>query len=67
MPQKVFSPSNLSRSIDRVLEDAQYSGAILLSGRKLKEYPKNVTKYDLNDTVISGESILIRPSRKIIR
>ena len=51
----VHSGSNLSRSLDKVLDDAQYTGEIKLSGRKLKEYPKGASKYDLSDTVISGK------------
>ncbi|OWF41575.1 Leucine-rich repeat and calponin homology domain-containing protein 3 [Mizuhopecten yessoensis] len=46
------SPTSLSRTIDRVFEDAQHTGEINLSGRKLKEYPKSVSaKYDLVDTI----------------
>lgn len=41
----------LARSLERVLEDAQYTGLLNLSGRKLKEYPRIATKYDLSDTV----------------
>ncbi|KAK3095699.1 hypothetical protein FSP39_017790 [Pinctada imbricata] len=41
------------RPIERVLEDAQYTGEINLSGRKLREYPKLSTKYDLADTNLS--------------
>lgn len=52
------SPSSLSqsRTIDRVFEDAQHTGEINLSGRKLKEYPQSVAgKYDLVDTISAGE------------
>ncbi|XP_033760399.1 leucine-rich repeat and calponin homology domain-containing protein 1-like isoform X7 [Pecten maximus] len=46
------SPTSLSRTIDRVFEDAQHTGEINLSGRKLKEYPQSVSaKYDLIDTI----------------
>ncbi|XP_069104071.1 leucine-rich repeat and calponin homology domain-containing protein 1-like isoform X2 [Argopecten irradians] len=46
------SPTSLSRTIDRVFEDAQHTGEINLSGRKLKEYPQSVAaKYDLVDTI----------------
>ncbi|XP_048884437.1 leucine-rich repeat and calponin homology domain-containing protein 2-like [Brienomyrus brachyistius] len=37
-----------ARSLDRALEDAVCSGALNLSGRKLREYPR--MSYDLTDT-----------------
>ncbi|KAL3846998.1 hypothetical protein ACJMK2_017937 [Sinanodonta woodiana] len=45
------SPNSLSRSIERVFEEAQHTGEIILSGRKLREYPKIASKYDLADTI----------------
>ncbi|KAJ8310503.1 hypothetical protein KUTeg_012368 [Tegillarca granosa] len=45
------SPTSLSRTIERVFEDAQHTGEITLSGRKLREYPKIAPKYDLADTI----------------
>ncbi|XP_041968911.1 leucine-rich repeat and calponin homology domain-containing protein isoform X2 [Aricia agestis] len=47
--------SQLSKSLERVLEDAYLSGELKLSGRKLREFPKPV-KYDLSDTVIADLS-----------
>lgn len=47
---------NLSRTLDRVLEESVLTGEILLSGRKLKEFPKSASKYNLSDTVIAGKS-----------
>ncbi|XP_070538652.1 leucine-rich repeat and calponin homology domain-containing protein 2-like isoform X8 [Ptychodera flava] len=41
--------TQLSRSMERVLEDAQVTGYINLSGRKLKDYPQISKKYDLAD------------------
>ncbi|XP_077987857.1 DISP complex protein LRCH3-like [Glandiceps talaboti] len=45
--------TQLSRSIDKVLEDAQVSGCVNLSGRKLKDFPYISKKYEneLADTV----------------
>lgn len=49
----------LTRSLERILEEAHLSGELKLSGRKLKDFPKvgktGATKYNLQDTVIAGE------------
>ena len=45
------SPTSQSRSADRNLEDAQGSGYLDLSNRKLTEIPKAVESYDLDDTI----------------
>ncbi|XP_070172982.1 leucine-rich repeat and calponin homology domain-containing protein 1-like isoform X2 [Littorina saxatilis] len=45
------SPPVMGRTVDRVFEDAQFTGEVNLSGRKLKDYPKICTKYDLADTI----------------
>lgn len=47
-------PSHLSRSIERLLEEAHLSGELNLNGRKLKEFPRTGGKYDLTDTVLAG-------------
>lgn len=47
--------SQLTKSLERILEDAYLSGELKLSGRKLREFPKPV-KYDLSDTVVAGKS-----------
>ncbi|KAH9488573.1 hypothetical protein Btru_064247, partial [Bulinus truncatus] len=46
------SPPPIGRPVDRVFEDAQYTGEIYLNGRKLRDYPKLCSKYDLSDTII---------------
>ncbi|BFZ06102.1 hypothetical protein BsWGS_09141 [Bradybaena similaris] len=46
------SPPPIGRSVDRLFEEAQFSGEIYLSGRKLRDYPKLCIKYDLSDTVL---------------
>lgn len=47
-------PNQLTRSLERILEDAHLSGELKLSGRKLRDFPKAAGKYNLNDTVIAG-------------
>lgn len=46
--------SQLTKSLERILEDAYLSGELKLSGRKLREFPKPV-KFDLSDTVVAGK------------
>ena len=58
-----FSPggqgsSSLTRTVEKTLEEAQYTGEVILYGRKLKEYPKVSNKYDLVDTIHTGEFVL---------
>lgn len=53
--------SQLTKSLERILEDAYLSGELKLSGRKLREFPKPV-KYDLSDTVVAGKSSFINKS-----
>lgn len=50
--------NQLTRSLERILEDANLSGELKLSGRKLKDFPKAAGKYNLSDTVIAGESFV---------
>ena len=49
------SPTSLSRTLEKVLEDAEQTGEILLSGRKIKDFAKVSSKYDLSDATIAGE------------
>lgn len=39
----------------KVFEEASLSGELRLSGRKLKDFPKTASKYNLSDTVIAGK------------
>uniref|UniRef100_A0A1Q3FX35 Putative leucine-rich repeat lrr protein n=1 Tax=Culex tarsalis TaxID=7177 RepID=A0A1Q3FX35_CULTA len=48
--------SQLTRSLERILEDANLSGELKLSGRKLKDFPKAAGKFNLSDTVIADLS-----------
>uniref|UniRef100_A0A914UL61 Uncharacterized protein n=1 Tax=Plectus sambesii TaxID=2011161 RepID=A0A914UL61_9BILA len=44
-----------ARSVDKVLEEAELSGMLLLAGRKLKDFPTHLAaKHDLSDTVSAG-------------
>lgn len=47
--------SQLTRSLERILEEAALTGELPLSGRNLKEFPKAASKYDLYDTVSVGK------------
>ncbi|XP_055917983.1 leucine-rich repeat and calponin homology domain-containing protein isoform X2 [Eupeodes corollae] len=48
--------SQLVRSLERILEEANLSGELILTNRKLKDFPKAATKYNLSDTVIADLS-----------
>ncbi|XP_064615281.1 LOW QUALITY PROTEIN: uncharacterized protein LOC135479385 [Liolophura sinensis] len=50
------SPTTFSKTLERVFEDAQHTGEVILSGRKLKEYPNICSKFDLVDTIVSDLS-----------
>ena len=47
--------SPLNRNLERLLEEAQISGELRVSSRRLREFPKVANKYNLNDTVYSGK------------
>lgn len=44
----------MTRSLEKLLEDAHLCGELKLGGRKLKEFPIT-NKYDLSDTTIAGK------------
>ncbi|XP_065357119.1 leucine-rich repeat and calponin homology domain-containing protein isoform X2 [Calliphora vicina] len=46
----------LARSLERILEEAHLSGELILTNRKLKDFPKTGTKFNLHDTVIADLS-----------
>jgi hypothetical protein len=46
--------SQLTRSLERLLEEAHLSGELKLTGRKLKDFPNVGEKCNLSDTVIAG-------------
>lgn len=47
--------SPLNRNLERLLEEAQISGELRIGSRRLREFPKVASKYNLNDTVYSGK------------
>ncbi|XP_034098358.1 leucine-rich repeat and calponin homology domain-containing protein isoform X3 [Drosophila albomicans] len=48
--------SQLTRSLERILEEAHFSGELILTNRKLKDFPKMGSKFSLTDTVIADLS-----------
>ncbi|GLD68202.1 leucine-rich repeat and calponin homology domain-containing protein 4 isoform X1 [Lates japonicus] len=46
-----------SRSVEKALEEAAASGALNLSNRKLKEFPRSARNYDLSD-ITHAEKVL---------
>ncbi|KAJ3656998.1 hypothetical protein Zmor_016034 [Zophobas morio] len=48
--------NQLTRSLEKILDDANQSGELKLSNRKLKDFPKTSEKYNLRDTVIADLS-----------
>ncbi|NWS96806.1 LRCH3 protein, partial [Mionectes macconnelli] len=54
-PPGPSAPGSWSRSLDRALEEAAASGALSLSGRKLRDYPRaSAANHDLSDTTQAG-------------
>lgn len=49
--------NHLTRSLERILEEANQSGDLKLSNRKLKDFPKAKEKYNLSDTVTAGKGL----------
>lgn len=47
----------MTRSLEKLLEDAHLCGELKLGGRKLKEFPVT-NKYDLSDTTIAGINLV---------
>ena len=56
---KTITTNHLSRSLERALDEASYTGELVLSGRKLREFPNyslTNNKCDLSDTISAGLS-----------
>ncbi|CAO1348872.1 unnamed protein product [Diamesa hyperborea] len=47
---------NLTRSLEKILEESTLSGELKLNNRSIKEFPKNIAKYNLNDLVYADLS-----------
>lgn len=50
-----------SRSVEKALEEAAVSGALNLSNRRLKEFPRSARNYDLSDITHAGWSAPLFP------
>lgn len=50
-----------SRSVEKALEEAALSGALNLSNRRLKEFPRSARNYDLSDVTHAGWSAPLCP------
>lgn len=48
-----------SRSVEKALEEAAVSGALNLSNRRLKEFPRSARNYDLSDITHAGRCALL--------
>ena len=55
MAAAVGPQSPLNRNLERLLDEAQVSGELRITSRRLREFPKIACKYNLNDTVVAGE------------
>ncbi|KAM3728033.1 Leucine-rich repeat and calponin [Dirofilaria immitis] len=52
IPSTSYQQQSLTRSIDKMFEDAELSGVLLLAGRKLKEFPAHLAlKYEISDII----------------
>jgi hypothetical protein len=49
------SNMNLTRSLEKILDECSASGELKLSGRKLKDFPRINGKFNLTDTVFAGK------------
>ncbi|CAH2248298.1 Hypothetical predicted protein, partial [Pelobates cultripes] len=49
-----LGPAAWNRSLERSLEEAAVTGALNLSGRKLREFPRSAARQDLSDTTQAG-------------
>lgn len=46
---------NLTRSLEKILDECSASGELRLANRKLKDFPKYYSKFNLSDTVFAGK------------
>lgn len=46
---------NLTRSLEKILDECSVSGELVLANRKLKDFPKLYGKFNLTDTVFAGK------------
>lgn len=48
---------NLTRSLEKILDECSASGELKLANRKLKDFPKYYGKFNLTDTVFAGNRV----------
>lgn len=48
---------NLTRSLEKILDECSASGELRLANRKLKDFPKYYSKFNLSDTVFAGKPL----------
>ncbi|VDN28437.1 unnamed protein product [Gongylonema pulchrum] len=52
IPSTSYQQQLLTRSLDKMFEEAELSGILLLAGRKLKEFPAQLAlKYEISDII----------------
>jgi hypothetical protein len=49
---------NLTRSLEKILDECSASGELKLANRKLKDFPKYYGKFNLTDTVFAGKQLV---------
>lgn len=49
------NPVAVSKSIEKILDDSQHTGELLLSAKKLTDLPASIINYDLSDLYFVGE------------
>lgn len=49
---------NLTRSLEKILDECSASGELVLANRKLKDFPKYYGKFNLSDTVFAGKALV---------
>lgn len=49
------NPISVSRTIDKLFSESQFTGELLLTGRKLKTLPSNLQRFNLVDLHTAGK------------
>jgi hypothetical protein len=52
----VHNVMNLTRSLEKILDECSASGELKLNNRKLKEFPRYYGKFNLSDTTFAGKN-----------
>lgn len=56
---------NLTRSLEKILDECSASGELRLANRKLKDFPKYYSKFNLSDTVFAGKRLRLSMLREL--